>query len=157
MTSMISSVKSPWMIISSSAVTEAPQENVWAKNRWASLRSMSAREEEPFRLRIKCWKGEFNLVKHWLPNVARPQTRVTYFFLDLGIFAIVTFCGTVFFFCLIWPLPPKTNVNIHNSEREYHSSHLYKRGEQNIMLDIKHWWKCKLCINSFQCITGIKA
>ena len=29
------------MMISSSAVTEAPQENFWAKNRWASLRSMS--------------------------------------------------------------------------------------------------------------------
>lgn len=42
MTSIMSSVKSPWMIISSSAVTEAPQENFWAKNRWASLRSMSA-------------------------------------------------------------------------------------------------------------------
>lgn len=41
MTSMMSSVKSPWMMISSSAVTEAPQENFWAKNLWASLRSMS--------------------------------------------------------------------------------------------------------------------
>ncbi len=41
MTSMMSSVKSPWMMISSSAVTEAPQENFWAKNLWASLRSIS--------------------------------------------------------------------------------------------------------------------
>lgn len=35
------------------------------------------------------------------PNVARPQTLVTYFFFALGILAIVTFCGTVFFFCFI--------------------------------------------------------
>lgn len=40
------------------------------------------------------------------PNVARPHTLVTYFFFALGILAIVTFCGTVFFFCFIWPLPP---------------------------------------------------
>lgn len=41
-TSIMSSVKSPWMMISSSPVTEAPQENFWAKNLCASLRSISA-------------------------------------------------------------------------------------------------------------------
>lgn len=109
MTSMMSSVKSPWMMISSSAVTEAPQENFCAKNRWASLRSMSANPESS-ALSSELQKNKIKTKKKKLqnsPNVARPQTRVTYFFLALGIFAIVTFWGTAFFFCLIWPLPPK--------------------------------------------------
>ena len=58
MTSIMSSVKSPWMIISSSAVTEAPQENFWAKNRWASLSSMSAGVNTEFMLRTKHRKRE---------------------------------------------------------------------------------------------------
>lgn len=49
------------------------------------------------------------------PNVARPHTLVTYFFFALGILAIVTFCGTVFFFCFIWPLPPlKQSARLHH-------------------------------------------
>lgn len=109
MTSMMSSVKSPWMMISSSAVTEAPQENFWAKNLWASLRSMSDVDH-----RITSYRRVQTHDKHLilittitaLPKVAIPHTLVTYFFLALGIFAIVIFWGTVFFFCLIWPLPP---------------------------------------------------
>lgn len=52
MTSMMSSVKSPWMIISSSAVTDAPHENFCAKNRWASFSSMSARVNTALKFRI---------------------------------------------------------------------------------------------------------
>lgn len=53
-------------------------------------------------MKIKCYV---------LPKVPKPHTRVTYFFLARGIFAIVTFWGTVFFFCLIWPRPPGHTFN----------------------------------------------
>lgn len=113
MTSMMSSVKSPWMMISSSAVTEAPQENFWAKNLWASLRSMSDVDHKTTtKLKVQMTNIS-SLVPTItaLPKVAMPHTLVTYFFLARGIFAIVIFCGTVFFFCLIWPLPPAKGKN----------------------------------------------
>lgn len=51
-------------------------------------------------------RGKKKIKCYFLPKVPKPHTRVTYFFFARGIFAIVTFWGTVFFFCLIWPLPP---------------------------------------------------
>lgn len=71
-----------------------------------SQRQHSQRQPQSINRR-RFLKKRWNNRKLFLPNVARPHTRVTYFFLALGIFAIVTFWGTVFFFCLIWPLPPE--------------------------------------------------